>query len=119
MSKPQITNKEPITLAELKAELNTIQKRDGEPSFRAGKTIDYINQLKPITKTAAQELTKKIDDLEIPRLKPEHITKIIDILPTTPDEVKVILQGYALTVTKENLTKIVDTVKEYKKMTTK
>ena len=115
MSGPEIVGKEPITLSELKAELANIQKRDGEASFRAGKTIDYINQFKPLSKTASKELSKKINDLEIPRLKEEHIAKIIDLLPQTADEVKVILQGYALTVTKENMTKIVNVVKEYKK----
>lgn len=115
MSKQEIVNKEPITLAELKAELTAIQKRDGETSFRAGKTLDYINQFKPLTKTAANELTKKINDLEVPRLKEEHVVKIVDLLPIDADELKVILQGYALTVTKENMTKIVNVVKEYKK----
>lgn len=115
MSKPEIIGKEPITLSDLKAELSTIQKRDGEPSFRAGKTIDYINQFKPLSKTASKELGKKIVDLEVPRLKDEHIVKIVDLLPVTADELKVILQGYALTVTKENMTKIVNVVKEYKK----
>ncbi len=115
MSKPEIVGKEPLTLAELKSDLSAIQKRDGEPSFRAGKTIDYINQLKPLSKTAAKELTKKIVDLDVPRLKDEHIVKIVDLLPGSVEEVKVILQGYALTVTKDNMSKIVSVVKEYKK----
>jgi DNA-directed RNA polymerase subunit F len=115
VSSPEIVGKEPMSLSELKIELANIQKRDGEPSFRAGKTIEYINHFKPLTKTASKEFSKKLNDLEIPRLKEEHIVKIIDLLPQTADEVKVILQGYALTVTKENMTKIVDVVKEYKK----
>ena len=115
MSNPEIVGKEPMTLAELKAELAAIQKRDGEPSFRAGKTIDYINQFKPLSKTASNEFSKKITALDVPRLKEEHIVKIIDLMPLSVDEVKVILQGYALTVTKENMAKIVDVVKEYKK----
>lgn len=115
MSGQEIVSKEPITLSELKAELAAIQKRDGEASFRAGKTMDYINHFKPLSKTAANELSKKITDLDVPRLKEEHIAKIIDLLPTDAEELKVILQGYALTVTKENMTKIVNVVKEYKK----
>ncbi|MFP4567793.1 MAG: hypothetical protein ACLFN8_02515 [Candidatus Woesearchaeota archaeon] len=115
MSNIEIVGKEPITLAELKTELAAIQKRDGEPSFRAGKTMDYINQFKPLSKTAAKELSKKLNALDIPRLKEEHIAKVIDLLPQTNDELKVILQGYALTVTKENIAKIIEVVKEHKK----
>ncbi len=115
MAKSDIIDKEPITLAELKTELATIQKRDNEVSFRAGKTIEYMNHFKPLSKTASKELMKKVEDLDVPRLKKEHVVKIVDLLPVTLDEVKVILQGYALTVTKENMTKIVNVVKEYKK----
>lgn len=115
MAKSEIIDKEPITLAELKAELAAIQKRDNEVSFRAGKTIEYMNHFKPLSRTASKELEKKLNDLEIPRLKKEQIVKIVDLIPITIDEVKVILQGYALTVTKENMTKIVGVVKEYKK----
>src|SRR6056297_2136437 len=115
MAKLEIVDKEPITLSELKSELTIIQKRDEEVSFRAGKAIEYMNHFKPLTKTALKELTKKIEDLEVPRLKKEHIVKLIDLLPITVDELKVILQGYALTVTKDNMTKIVKIVKEYKK----
>lgn len=115
MSKPEIVGKEPMSLAELKNVLSNIHKRDGEPNFRVGKTIDYLNHFKPLSKTAAAELAKKLVDADIPRLKDEHIVKIVDLLPANVEEVKVILQGYALTVTKENMTKIVSVVKEYKK----
>jgi DNA-directed RNA polymerase subunit F len=115
VSKPEIIGKEPMSLAELKSALSNIQKRDGEPNFRVGKTIDYLNHFKPLSKTAAAELTKKLLSADIPRLRDEHIVKIVDLLPSNVEEVKVILQGYALTVTKENMSKIVDIVKEYKK----
>jgi len=115
VSKPEIVGKEPVSLAELKSVLSSIQKRDGEPSFRVGKAIDYLNHFKPLSKSAAAELSKKLVDLDIPRLKDEHIVKIVDLLPGDVEDVKVILQGYALTVTKENMSKIVGVVKEYKK----
>jgi len=51
-----------------------------------------------------------LEDLKIPRLKDTHITKIIDILPTTLEDLKAVLQGYSLTVNNENLNKIVETV---------
>ena len=49
----------------------------------------------------------------MPRLKAEHIVKILDILPTTEDHLKLILQGYILTISQANMKKIVDLVKEY------
>ena len=51
--------------------------------------------------------------MEIPRLKREHIVKILDIMPVTEEQLKLVLQGYILTVSQANMKKITDLVKEY------
>ena len=112
MSKPEIKEEQPITMAELKEDLKKIKKRDEELNFRAEKTQEYLDQFVTIKDKDAKELFKKIEGLDVPRLKPEHIVKLIDILPTTPEEVKMVLQGYTITVTKENLKRIADAIKE-------
>ncbi len=114
MAKPQTILETPISMSELKEKLNLIKKRDGELNFRASKTEDYLNQIGcTLDLTKAKELRKKIEDLEVPRLKPEHIIKIIDILPATEDHLKLVLAGYILTISQANLKKIVDLVSEY------
>jgi DNA-directed RNA polymerase subunit F len=115
MSKPEITEEKPITMAELKEDLKKIKKRDEELNFRAEKTQEYLDQFVNIKDKEGKEIFKKIEGLEIPRLKPEHIVKLIDILPRTPEEVKIVLQGYTITVTKENLKRIADVIKESSK----
>ena len=115
MGKPEIVKEEPITMAELKEELKKIKKRDEELNFRAEKTEEYLNQFQILKEKEAKELRKKIEELEVPRLRPEHIVKLIDILPNTPEEVKTVLQGYTITVTKENLKKIADAIREFTK----
>ncbi len=110
MSKPEILKEEPITMAEMKDDLKTIKKRDEELNFRAEKTQEYLDQFDVPKKKEAKDLFKTIEDLEVPRLKPEHIAKIVDIRPTTADEVKSVLQGYTITVSKENLKKIADVI---------
>ncbi len=115
MSRIEVVDKKPLTLSELKAELSKISKRDEEMSFRAGKTQEYVNSFSPLSKTACAELKKKLEELNIPRLKEEHISKIVDLLPSSVEDLSVILQGYALTVSKDNMASIVKAVKEYKK----
>lgn len=115
MTKPELIKETPITIVELKEHLKTIKKRDEELNFRAGKTEDYLNNFVTIKPKEAKELIKKLKELNIPRLKEEHIAKIIDLLPDHPEEVKSTLQGYTITVTKENLKKIADVVSEYTK----
>lgn len=95
-------------MTELKKELEKVKKRDKELNFRATKTEEYLNQV--INDKNADQLFDKIVKLNIPRLREQHIKKIIDILPTTVKDLKVVLQGYTLTINNENAKKVVDTL---------
>ncbi len=112
---PKIKSEEPINIVEMKEELKKISKRDEETSIRTNKTIDYLNDFVSIKPADSKKLYDEIEKLEIPRLKDVHIHKIIDLMPLTVEEMKVILQGYTITVTKESMKKIVDVVKKYLK----
>lgn len=108
----KILKEEPMTAAQVKDELKKIRSADKELNFRAQKTEDYLNQVVSDSKKTA-ELVKKLEALKIPRLKDDQLVKIADILPVTEKDVKVLLQGYALTVTKENMQKIAKTVADF------
>ena len=111
MSKAELIEKAPISLTKLKEELNRIQKRDEEMSFRAGKALDYINSFAVTSKKKHSEAKSQIEALNVPRLKDVHISKILDFMPKSVNELGVILQGYTLTVTKDNMAKIVQITK--------
>lgn len=107
----QLISETPINIYHLKKELEKIKKRDNELNFRANKTEEYLNQI--ATLKNADELFDKIQHLNIPRLKDQHIHKIIDIAPTTVNELKVALQGYTITISNESMKKIVETINEF------
>ena len=111
MTDAQIVSEAPIDVYTLKKELEKIRKRDNELNFRANRTEDYLHQI-AILKNA-EELFNKIMQLNIPRLKEQHIHKIIDITPTTINDLKVALQGYTITLNNESIKKIVDTINEF------
>ena len=111
MSKPEILEETPITMAEISEELKAIKKRDTELNFRAGKTDDYLKQM-GVDSKKSKELKKKLEDLSVPRLKNIHIIKIVDVVPKDVDEVKAILSGFTLTVSQDNLKKIAKAVQE-------
>lgn len=113
MSRPELIEKIPISLTELKQELEIIQKRDEELSYRSGKSLEYVNAFVTLSKTAHKDLKKKIEQLKIPRFKEDHVCKVIDMLPQSVAELDVILQGYTLTVSKENKAKIIGVVKDF------
>lgn len=107
----QIISEKPVSMSDLKNELEKIKKRDKELNFRAARTEEYLQHL--ATLKNPEGLFKNIEDLNIPRLKEQYIIKIVDILPKTVDELKAILQAYTITVSNENLKKIVDVVNKF------
>jgi DNA-directed RNA polymerase subunit F len=111
--KPEITEEQPINIYDLKKELSKIKKRDEELSLRLAKTEEYLNSFTVLTQKDAESLEKELTALEVPRVKDYHIKKLIDLLPASVEELKVILQGYTLTINKEHQKSIVDVIKKY------
>lgn len=108
MSQPNIITEEPVSLSDAYSELHKIQERDEELSFRAGKTLDHLNHIKPLSVEEKDALTEKIVELDVPRLKNHHIAKIIDLQPASVKELAVIISGYTLAVNKDYQEKIIE-----------
>jgi len=108
----EVLSETPVSMAQLKEELARIKERDKELNFRAEKTEEYLNHF--VSNKDQKPLIEKLEKLNIPRLKNVHIAKIADIMPRTMNELKLILQYYVLTVSAENMKKIVDTVASFK-----
>jgi len=113
MSSVKLVNEKPVSLAELKDKLEEIQKRDEQLSFRGNKVKDYLNKLVKLDSKKSQELVKKIESLEIPRIKDRQIVKVVDVLPSDLEDMKALMTGETTTITDENMQKIVEAVKEY------
>ena len=112
MVNPTIIEEVPMLLADVKEELEKNKKIDGELNIRAGKTQDYLAPFTTLNLKKAKEMAKKLMDLNIPRVKEQHVFKVVDLMPKTLDELKVILQGYTITVSNDNMKKIVDILNE-------
>jgi DNA-directed RNA polymerase subunit F len=111
----EILNKEALSLSEVKASLDKINKRDEEMGFRANKAHEYVKALKPLSQKDFKELNDKINALEVPRLKDIHVKKIIDLMPVSLEDLKFALSSYTITVNSDNLKKIIDVVKNFRK----
>lgn len=112
MVKPQIIEEIPINITEVKAELSKIKKRDGELTYRGNKTEEFLKEFATLSQKDAKVLYEKLEGLKISRLRDIHFQKVIDILPKSVEEVKVVLQGYNITVKEESLKKIASVVEE-------
>ena len=109
----EIIEEKPISMAMLREELKEIKKRDTELSFRAQKTEEYLENFHILKEKEAEELFNKINKIGVPRLKEMHIHKIIDILPKNMNELKAVILQFSITITNENLNKILEAVSDY------
>jgi len=106
MSQPILTNEEAIDIYQVKECLAVIEKRDSELSFRAQKTKEYVEEIEQMPVKKAAEIRKKIVELEIPRLKSDHIAKIIDMKPISVEDLKQLVASFNVSVKDENLKQI-------------
>ncbi len=111
MADIKILSEAPINMYQLHEELKAIKKRDKELNFRAANTEEYLQGVVSIKD--AGELHKKLLALEIPRLREQHIHKIIELLPPTVQDLKVVLQGYTLNISQDNMKKVAAIVAEF------
>ena len=113
MPKAVLVSETPVSLADVKEEIAHIKKRDKELGFRAAKVDEFLSMFVELEPAKAAELEQKIRKLEVPRLKEEHIKKILDLMPANVELLKSALHGYSVTLNSENLKKIVAVVAEY------
>ena len=113
--KTVVISEEPISIYDLKRSLEHIKERDAELGFRAAKTDEYLKNFAKLDDKKVNELKSKIEALNIPRLKADQISNLIDIMPSDLEEVRLVLSSYSITITNENLVKIADVIKEHRK----
>ena len=72
----------------------------------------FIKKFVKIKPEKAKELHKKLQELDLMKIKEEHIAKVIDLLPENVDELNKIFSDVGLD--EDEIKKILDTVKEYR-----
>lgn len=114
MANPQFHEEKHLSLLEVKNLLEMVQKRDKELNFRSTKAKEYLDVCPLAVNVEREQLRKKLLELNLTRLKEEHISKIIDFMPVTVNDLKVVLQAYPLTMQKKDQESIVAVIKEFK-----
>lgn len=100
-----IKNNEPLSMVEAKEYLEKDKENNSE-------IIGFMKKFIPTNLKTAKELRKKLQELDLIKLKPQHISKIIDIMPETAEDLNKIFAD--VTLDEDETKKILDTVKEFK-----
>lgn len=112
MTTTELISETPITMVELKEKLAEIKKRDGELNFRANKSKEHLDNFATLSTAEVEKLKKKLNDLNVPRLRDRHIVKMIDIMPKDMDSLRALITGENITLKQEDLTKILTVLQE-------
>jgi len=113
MANPQYIEQKSLSLVDVKIKLEKIEKRDKELNYLSNKAKEYLEIFVKLNLKQKKELEKKLSGLDLTRLKEEHIAKIIDFLPKTVDDLKIVLTAYPLSMPKKDQEAIVNAVKEF------
>jgi DNA-directed RNA polymerase subunit F len=76
------------------------------------KTKIFIKKFIKLSTKDAKEMNEKLEKLDLMKIKPEDIIKIIDMLPQTEEELNKIFVG--INLDENEMKNILDIVKEYK-----
>ncbi|MBR9682034.1 MAG: hypothetical protein GOV00_04555 [Candidatus Altiarchaeota archaeon] len=105
-----VVEKKAVTLSFVKKELSKIK----EPNYEQKLTKEYVGKFSNLTWRDTQKLIKEIEAAEIPRLKEKNIVKIIDIMPNTTDELKALIAKETITLSKDNMLKILEILAKFR-----
>ena len=99
-----INSTEPLSIVEVKEYIK--KSEDSEADI-----MGFINKFVKLKIKDAKKLINKIEELNLMKVKKEHIVKIIDLIPETQEDLNKIFVDVSLNEDETN--KILDTIKEF------
>jgi len=112
MASPHFLEEKPLSLVDVKHILEKTESRDTQLNHLSGKVKDYLSLFVEFSPKKKEELRQQLVDLQLTRLKEEHMIKIIDFLPRTLNDLKIVLQAYPLSLPKKDQESIVQVIQD-------
>ena len=101
----------PVSLSEVKNILKKVEKERKELLYEQKVALEHANKFARLPAKKTEDLIKELTKLEF--LQEIHAYKIADLLPTTEDDVKTIFAKERITLSENNIKKILEIVKKY------
>jgi len=100
-----IRSSESLSLAEAQEFIKNSEETSNE-------IREFVNNFKKLSVKDAKELRKELNGLNLIKIKPSHISKVIDLLPENKDELNKIFVDVNLE--EDEINKILDTIKKFR-----
>ena len=102
-----------ISQSEAKKILKNIKKKDMTPEQKMA--TEYLNKAKSLSVSDAEKLREELNELSMRKLKEELIAQVVDLLPKSAEELKVIVSGSKISFSSKDLEAIMKVVSKYVK----
>ncbi len=107
-----VQEEKPVLMAEAKKLLDEIKNN---LNHEQKLTYDYLSKFTKLSYEEAQKLLEELKALNIPRMRDKILIKIVDILPLSLDELRALLVKENITVSREDMKRILELVSKYYK----
>jgi len=107
-----IKNKDAVSLTEVKEILSEYPQ--AEENKRAEAVSAYIKKFAKTKSDKAKDLTRAIVELDLAKLKKEHIVKIVDVMPEDAEDLRKIFVGSDITLNQDEINSILERVKQHR-----
>lgn len=107
-----IKNKTAVSLTEAKEILSEYPQV--EENKKAEEVLEYIKKFAKSKPDKVKAVIKAIEELDLAKLKREHIVKIADLMPEDAEDLRKIFSGGDVTLNQDEITSILDKIKQNK-----
>ncbi len=90
-----------------------ILKKVKDKTYEQKMAYEHVKKFSKISSDKAEELIKELLELEMRKLKEHQVVKIVDLMPKSLEDLKVILHKSQIPFKKDELEKILEIVKKY------
>jgi DNA-directed RNA polymerase subunit F len=100
-----IKTTKPLSMAEATEYLNSKEDREAV-------VLSFINKFSKIKYKDAKELREKLEEMDMIKMKPTYVVKILDLMPENEEELNKIFTDVSLD--EDETKKILETIKEFR-----
>ncbi len=107
----EVIEEKPVSIVEVKKIL-TQRKKEGELIYEQKAVLEYAKQFDKVKPKQVEEALKKLEEMGITE---ELRVKIVDVLPETVEQVKLLFEKQRKVLSDEEINKIIEIVAGLKK----
>jgi len=107
-----IEEKKPVPLAVVKTMLKN-RKEEGDLILEQKTAFEHAKKFAKLTDKQSEKLVEDLKELGIRRLKDEQIVTIVDFLPQTAEDVKLITSNTTTSLKSAEIEKMLEVIKKF------